>query len=44
MQNFLFADAIGVALKNAESDFDIHRAASPEDTIDLCRLSSPMRF
>lgn len=41
MQNYLFADAIALALKNAESDFEVQRSESPDDTIDLCRLCVP---
>ena len=41
MQNYLFADAIALALKNADSDFDVHRSENPENTVDLCRLSVP---
>ena len=41
MQNYLFADAIALALKNADSDFDVCRSESPENTVDLCRLSVP---
>ena len=41
MQNYLFADAIALALKNADSDFDVRRSENPENTVDLCRLSMP---
>ena len=41
MQNYLFADAIASALKNADSDFDVRRSEKPENTADLCRLSMP---
>ena len=41
MQNYLFADAIALALKNADSDFDVRRSENPENTADLCRLSMP---
>ena len=41
MQNYLFADAIALALKNADSDFDVRRSENPENTVDLCRLSVP---
>ena len=41
MQNYLFADAIALALKNTDSDFDVCRSANPENTVDLCRLSVP---
>ena len=41
MQNYLFADAIALALKNADSDFDVCRSENPENTADLCRLSEP---
>lgn len=41
MQNFLFADAIGQALTNADSDFIVHRSESPERTAELCALTVP---
>ncbi len=41
MQNYLFADAIALALKNTDSDFDFCRSENPENTVDLCRLSMP---
>ena len=41
MQNYLFADAIASALKNADSDFDVCRSEKPENTADLCQLSVP---
>ena len=41
MQNYLFADAIALALKNTDSDFDVCRSENPENTVDLCRLSMP---
>jgi len=41
MQNYLFADAIALALKDADSDFDVLRAESPEDAAELCALSRP---
>ena len=41
MQNYLFSDAIALALKNADSDFDVRRSENPENTVDLCRLSMP---
>ena len=41
MQNYLFADAIALALKNADSDFYVCRSENPENTVDLCRLSMP---
>ena len=41
MQNYLFADAVALALKNADSDFDVLRSESPDNTTDLCRLSVP---
>lgn len=41
MQNYLFADAVALALKNADSDFDVLRSESTENTTDLCRLSVP---
>ena len=39
MQNYLFADAIALALKNADSDFYVCRSENPENTVDLCCLS-----
>ena len=41
MQNYLFADAIALALKNADSDFYVCRSENPENTVDLCCLSVP---
>lgn len=41
MQNYLFADAIALALKNADSDFDVSRSENPENTVDLCRVFVP---
>ena len=41
MQNYLFADAIALALKNADSDFYVCRSENPEHTVDLCCLSVP---
>lgn len=41
LQYYLFSDAIALALKNADSDFEVHRAETPDDTIDLCRLARP---
>ena len=41
MQNFLFADAIARALKSADSDFDVRRSESPDQTAELCRLCQP---
>ena len=41
MQNYLFADAIASALKNADSDFDVRRSEKPEKTADLCGLCMP---
>ena len=32
MQNYLFADAVAQALKNADSDFDVHSSEAPEKT------------
>ena len=42
MQNYLFADAIASALKNADSDFDVRRSEKPEKTADLCGLCMPV--
>lgn len=41
MQNYLFADAIGQALKNADSDFDVRRSEGPEKTAELCGICEP---
>lgn len=41
MRNYLFADAIALALKNADSDFYVCRSENPENTVDLCCLSVP---
>lgn len=41
MQNYLFADAIALALKNADYDFYVCRSENPENTVDLCCLSVP---
>ena len=41
MQNFLFADAVARALKSADSDFDVRRSESPDQTAELCRLCQP---
>ena len=38
MQNYLFADAVALALKNSDSDFDVHMSEKPEDTAELCSL------
>ena len=41
MQNYLFADAIALALRDSDSDFDVYRAEAPEDAAELCALSQP---
>lgn len=41
MQNYLFSDAIAQALRNADSDFDVHRSEHPNQTPDLCSLCEP---
>ena len=41
MQNYLFADAVAQTLKNADSDFEVHKSESPENTADLCSLCEP---
>lgn len=41
MQNYLFADAVALALKNSDSDFDVHMSEKPEDTAELCSLCVP---
>ena len=41
MQNYLFADAIAQALKNADSDFDVRSSESPNKTVELCGLCEP---
>ena len=38
MQNYLFADSVAQALKNADSDFDVYRSESPDKTAELCSL------
>ncbi len=38
LQNFLFADALGDALEEADSDFDVHKVENPDDSAELCRL------
>ncbi|MGN1116832.1 MAG: hypothetical protein ACI4TH_09700 [Candidatus Ornithomonoglobus sp.] len=41
MQNYLFADAIARALKNADSDFDVRKSESPNKIVELCGLCEP---
>ena len=41
MQNYLFADSVAQALKNADSAFDVYRSEAPEKTADLCRICEP---
>lgn len=41
MQNYLFSDAVAQALKQADSDFDVHRTENPNKTADLCSLCEP---
>lgn len=36
MQNTLFSDAIGVALRNFDFDFDVILSEKPSMTLDLC--------
>lgn len=36
MQNALFADAIAVALRNFDSDFEVYQSESPVKTTDMC--------
>ena len=36
MQNTLFADAIAMALRNFDSDFDVCCSESPEKTLEMC--------
>ena len=36
MQNALFADAIAAALRNFDSDFEVHQSESPAKTTDMC--------
>lgn len=36
MQNTLFADAIATALRNFDSDFEVHQSESPAKTTDMC--------
>ena len=41
MQNYLFADAVALALTNSDSDFDIHMSDNPDNTAQLCSLCLP---
>ena len=41
MQNFLFADAIARTLTSTDSDFDVRRSESPNQTAELCSLCQP---
>ena len=41
MQNYLFADAVALALKNSDSDFDVHMSENPDYTVELCSLCVP---
>ena len=41
MQNYLFSDAIPLALEHSETDFEVHRSQDPTKTEDLCRLCVP---
>ncbi|MGN0386766.1 MAG: hypothetical protein ACI4EX_12905 [Lachnospiraceae bacterium] len=41
MQNYLFADSVAQALKNADSDFDVYRSEGPVNTAELCSLCEP---
>lgn len=41
MQNYLFADSVAAAFKNADYDIDVVRAESPMNTVELCRLYKP---
>ena len=36
MQNALFADAIAMALRNFDSDFEVYQSESPVKTTDMC--------
>lgn len=39
MQNTLFADAIAMALRNFDSDFDVCCSKSPDKTLALCEYT-----
>lgn len=39
MQNILFADAVAMALRNFDSDFDVCCSESPEKTLDMCKYT-----
>ena len=41
MQNYLFADAVALALQNSDSDFDVHMSENPDNTAQLCGLCVP---
>ena len=41
MQNYLFSDAIAMALTNSDSDFEVHNSDNPDDTAELCRIFMP---
>jgi DNA-binding NarL/FixJ family response regulator len=41
MQSFLFADAVSVALKREQSDFDVYKAENPEAVADINRWLLP---
>lgn len=41
MQNYLFADAVALALGNSDSDFDVHMSENPDNTAELCSLCVP---
>ena len=41
MQNYLFADAVALALQNSDSDFDVHMSENPDNTAQLCSLCMP---
>lgn len=39
MQNALFADAVAMALRNFDSDFEVYQSESPAKTADLCAFT-----
>ena len=41
MQNFLFDHSIPAALKNSNYEIDVARAATPQATVELCRVYKP---
>lgn len=41
MHNYLFSDAVSQVLRNADSDFEVHKSESPEKTVELCGFCEP---